>query len=129
LGFLSEEVNLEPIVPAFQDVFINAVEQGVSKMDFKSVTDDMSGVMYKFPFRLPPYYALIIRSLLTLEGIALSVDPNFKILGIFSRLAQRDDKNKYLKYIPYTWSLIKLRTKNGKVFDELRFILNNNKFI
>ena len=50
-------------------------------MDFKSVTDDMSGVMYKFPFRLPPYYALIIRSLLTLEGIALSVDPNFKILG------------------------------------------------
>ncbi len=81
LGFLSEEVNLEPIVPAFQSVFINAVELGVSKMDFKSVTDDMSGVMYKFPFRLPPYYALIIRSLLTLEGIALSVDPDFKILG------------------------------------------------
>ncbi len=81
LGFLSEEVNLEPIVPAFQDVFVNAVELGVSKMDFKSVTDDMSGVMYKFPFKLPPYYALIIRSLLTLEGIALSVDPDFKILG------------------------------------------------
>ncbi len=81
LGFLSKEVNLEPIVPAFQDVFVNAVELGVSKMDFKSVTDDMSGVMYKFPFQLPPYYALIIRSLLTLEGIALSVDPNFKILG------------------------------------------------
>ena len=81
LGFLSEEVNLEPIVPAFQEVFVNAVELGVSKMDFKSVTDDMSGVMYKFPFKLPPYYALIIRSLLTLEGIALSVDPKFKILG------------------------------------------------
>jgi len=81
LGFLSSEVNLEPIVPAFQDVFTNAIELGVSKMDFKSVTDDMSGVMYKFPFKLPPYYALIIRSLITLEGIALSVDPNFKILG------------------------------------------------
>ena len=81
LGFLSKEVNLEPIVPAFQEVFVNAIELGVSKMDFKSVTDDMSGVMYKFPFKLPPYYALIIRSLITLEGIALSVDPNFKILG------------------------------------------------
>ena len=81
LGSLSSEVNLEPIVPAFQDVFVNAIELGVSKMDFKSVTDDMSGVMYKFPFKLPPYYALIIRSLITLEGIALSVDPNFKILG------------------------------------------------
>ena len=81
LGFLSEEVNLEPIVPAFETVFSQALEQGVSSMDFKSVTDDMSGVMYKFPFKVPPYYALIIRSLVTLEGIALSVDPEFKILG------------------------------------------------
>ena len=81
LGFLSEDVNLEPIVPAFESVFSQAIEMGVNKMDFKSVTDDMSGVMYKFPFRVPPYYALIIRSLVTLEGIALSVDPDFKILG------------------------------------------------
>jgi predicted unusual protein kinase regulating ubiquinone biosynthesis (AarF/ABC1/UbiB family) len=81
LGFLAEDVNLEPIVPAFESVFSQAIEMGVNRMDFKSVTDDMSGVMYKFPFRVPPYYALIIRSLVTLEGIALSVDPDFKILG------------------------------------------------
>ncbi|WP_320663571.1 ABC1 kinase family protein [Prochlorococcus sp. MIT 1223] len=81
LGFLPREVNLEPIVPAFEKVFSKAVKVGVNKMDFKRVTDDLSGVMYKFPFQLPPYYALIIRSLITLEGIALSVDPKFKILG------------------------------------------------
>ncbi len=63
------------------------------------------------------------------DFLILSVLRNFKILGIFSRLAKRDDKNGYLKYIPYTWSLIKLRTKNRKVFDELRLILNNNKLI
>jgi len=81
LGFLANDVNLEPIVPAFESVFSQALEMGVSRMDFKAVTDDLSGVMYRFPFRVPPYYALIIRSLVTLEGIALSVDPNFKILG------------------------------------------------
>ena len=81
LGFLAEDVNLEPIVPAFEKVFGQAIEQGVSRMDFKAVTDDLSGVMYRFPFQVPPYYALIIRSLVTLEGIALSVDPEFKILG------------------------------------------------
>ena len=81
LGFLGQEVNLEPIVPAFESVFGQALEMGVSKLDFKAVTDDLSGVMYKFPFQVPPYYALIIRSLVTLEGIALSVDPEFKILG------------------------------------------------
>ena len=81
LGFLANDVNLEPIVPAFESVFGQALEMGVSRMDFKAVTDDLSGVMYRFPFQVPPYYALIIRSLVTLEGIALSVDPDFKILG------------------------------------------------
>ncbi|HYP03530.1 MAG TPA: AarF/UbiB family protein, partial [Cyanobium sp.] len=81
LGFLSENVNLEPIVPAFEQVFGQALEMGVSRMDFKAVTDDLSGVMYRFPFQVPPYFALIIRSLVTLEGIALSTDPDFKILG------------------------------------------------
>ncbi|MFQ6539553.1 MULTISPECIES: ABC1 kinase family protein [Aphanothece] len=81
LGFLAEDVDLKPIVPAFESVFGQALEMGVSRMDFKAVTDDLSGVMYRFPFRVPPYYALIIRSLVTLEGIALSVDPDFKILG------------------------------------------------
>ncbi len=81
LGFLSEDIDLEPIIPAFEKVFNSTLEIGVNKMDFKSVTDDLSGVMYKLPFRVPPYYALIIRSLITLEGIALNVDPDFKILG------------------------------------------------
>ncbi len=95
LGFLSEEVDLKPIAPAFESVFTTALEIGVNKMDFKAVTDDMSGIMYKFPFKLPPYYALIIRSLITLEGIALSVDPNFKILGAaypyFARRLMEDE--------------------------------------
>ena len=122
LGFLSEEVNLEPIVPAFQDVFINAVEQGVSKMDFKSVTDDMSGVMYKFPFRLPPYYALIIRSLLTLEGIALSVDPNFKILGAaYPYFAKVDEADPQLRE-----SLKEMLFDNKKFkWDRLEDLLSN----
>ena len=95
LGFLSEDVDLTPIAPAFESVFTTALEIGVNKMDFKAVTDDMSGIMYKFPFKLPPYYALIIRSLITLEGIALSVDPNFKILGAaypyFARRLMEDE--------------------------------------
>ena len=81
LGFLTQEVDLKPIVPAFAKVFTHALTEGVSQMDFKSVTDDLSGVMYRFPFQVPPYYALIIRSLVTLEGIALSINPQFKILG------------------------------------------------
>ena len=37
--------------------------------------------MYEYPFRVPAYYALIIRSLVTLDGIAITVDPDFKVLS------------------------------------------------
>ena len=42
----------------------------------------------------------------------LSVQRNFKILGVFVRLYKRDGKSNYLKYLPYTWSLIERRLKN-----------------
>ena len=52
----------------------------------------------------------------------LSIQRNLKILGIFYRLFKRDDKPQYLKYLPYTWSLIELRMKN-KIFKNLEITL------
>ena len=53
----------------------------------------------------------------------LSVLRNLKIIGIFTRLAIRDNKKSYLKLIPYAWSLIGIRIKNNKIFDELNYLL------
>lgn len=80
LEFLSPDTDLAPIVPAFARVFNDALGGTVSQINIKSVTDQLSEIMYEFPFRVPAYYALIIRSLVTLEGIAINVDPNFKVL-------------------------------------------------
>ena len=56
----------------------------------------------------------------------LSVLRNLKIIGIFTRLAMRDYKKKYLKLIPYAWELINLRINENKVFNDLNNILNQN---
>tara|TARA_B100001063_G_scaffold236907_1_gene257197 strand:- start:1042 stop:1701 length:660 start_codon:yes stop_codon:yes gene_type:complete len=56
----------------------------------------------------------------------ISVLRNLKIIGIFTRLACRDDKKSYLKLIPYTWSLIRLRSKNNKTFEKLNILLDKN---
>ena len=61
------------------------------------------------------------------DFLILSVLRNLKILGIFTRLAKRDKKNNYLKLIPYTWKLIKLRTSGNNIFDELVSCLNKEK--
>ena len=55
----------------------------------------------------------------------LSVQRNFKILGIFVRLSKRDNKSTYLKYLPHTWSLINRRLKNP-IFKNFRLLLNQN---
>ncbi|TAF03069.1 MAG: AarF/ABC1/UbiB kinase family protein, partial [Nostocales cyanobacterium] len=81
LEFLSPETDLTPIVPAFAKVFANAQGASVAELNIKSITDDLSALMYEYPFRVPPYYALIIRSLVTLEGIAIYIDPQFKVLS------------------------------------------------
>jgi predicted unusual protein kinase regulating ubiquinone biosynthesis (AarF/ABC1/UbiB family) len=81
LEFLTPETELTPIIPALADVFNDALGASVAELNFKSITDKLSALMYEYPFRVPAYYALIIRSLVTLEGIAINVDPNFKVLS------------------------------------------------
>ena len=55
----------------------------------------------------------------------LSVQRNLKILGIFVRLSKRDNKSLYLKFLPYTWSLIIRRFKNP-IFKNFQLLLNKN---
>ena len=61
----------------------------------------------------------------------LSVLRNLKIIGIFMRLAVRDNKKKYLKLIPYAWIMINHRIKEQNEFNNLMLLLKNNfpKFI
>lgn len=81
LGFLSPGTDVTPIVPALATVFNNALGASVAELNFQSIVNQLSALMYEYPFRVPAYYALIIRSLVTMEGIAISIDPNFKVLS------------------------------------------------
>ena len=56
----------------------------------------------------------------------LSILRNLKIIGIFTRLAVRDKKNFYLKFIPYAWNLIDIRINKNDIFTELKELLNLN---
>jgi len=55
----------------------------------------------------------------------LSVQRSLKIIGIFSRLFKRNKKKQYLKLIPYTWQLLKMRM-NSEIFIELKKVLDSN---
>ena len=57
------------------------------------------------------------------EFSILSVQRAIKIIGIFSRLFKRDKKSKYLKLIPYTWTILNKRLEDP-IFKEVRIIIN-----
>jgi predicted unusual protein kinase regulating ubiquinone biosynthesis (AarF/ABC1/UbiB family) len=82
LGFLHPRADLEPIIPALESVLGQAIGKNVGSFNFKSITDRFSELMYDYPFRVPARFALIIRAVVSQEGLALRLDPNFRILQV-----------------------------------------------
>ncbi|MEG3859285.1 ABC1 kinase family protein [Microcoleus sp. herbarium12] len=82
LGFLTPDTDIMPIVPALESVLGDIVGEKVGDFNFKTITDQFSELMYDYPFRVPAKFALIIRSLVTEEGLALTLNPDFKIVEV-----------------------------------------------
>ncbi|CAI6001177.1 unnamed protein product [Closterium sp. NIES-65] len=90
---------------------VGATRATVSELNFKTIVDGLGAVLYQYPFNVPAYYALILRSLTVLEGLALYSDPNFKVLAAaYPYMAKRllTDPNPYLRD-----ALIELLFKDG----------------
>ena len=82
LGFLAPGTDIRPIIPALETVLGDIIGEKVGDFNFKTITDRFSELMYDYPFRVPAQFALIIRSLVTQEGLALTLNPDFKIVEI-----------------------------------------------
>eukprot|EP00873_Tetraselmis_striata_P044616 jgi/Tetstr1/464880/TSEL_009617.t1 len=81
LDFMDRSVDTRPIAPALAEFFDDVLESSVSKLNFRAIVDGLGDVLFKFPFTVPPYYALILRSLTVLEGLAITADPEYKLLA------------------------------------------------
>ncbi|XP_027336230.1 uncharacterized aarF domain-containing protein kinase At1g71810, chloroplastic isoform X2 [Abrus precatorius] len=81
LGLLPPTADREAVTKALTGVFQNAVAKGVRNISFGDLLGNLGTTMYKFKFRIPSYFSLVIRSLAVLEGIAISFNPEYKVLG------------------------------------------------
>jgi len=81
LDFIPRGTDTAPIVPALARVFDAALAGGGAKsINFQELAADLAEITFEFPFRIPPYFALIIRAIGVLEGIALVGNPQFAIV-------------------------------------------------
>lgn len=69
------------ICSGLSKVFDQALEGGGAKnFNFQELAADLAQITFDYPFKIPPYFALIIRAIGVLEGIALVGNPDFALV-------------------------------------------------
>ena len=53
---------------------------GAAASGFAAMTSDALTVLNDIPFSIPPYFALIARAVVTLEGVALTGNPDYGLV-------------------------------------------------
>jgi len=109
LDFIPEGTDTRPIVPALTKVFDVALAGGGAKsINFQELAADLAQITFDYPFSIPPYFALVIRAISVLEGIALVGNPEFAIIDeaypYIARRLMTDDSPRLkaaLKYMVY----------------------------
>lgn len=96
LDFLPMQIDTAKATAALRDVFDRAEEASAAGRgggvlptgsavrgtnDFLGVVSQLSTALIQFDFRLPPYFARILRALAALEGTATGIDRDFKVRG------------------------------------------------
>ena len=85
LEFLPRDVDQTRAAYALTEVFDGVARETNTKAvrgtnDFLGVVSQLGSALYAFEFRLPPYFARILRALAALEGVATGVDPEFRVI-------------------------------------------------
>lgn len=92
LSFFPDSTNTTVVIEALEQAVANStMDKGVgSSLNFTRLNQNIERISDKLPFRLPPFYTLIIRTLTILEGLALYVDPSFRLIrGAYPFIAKQ----------------------------------------
>ncbi|KAL3919342.1 MAG: hypothetical protein SGILL_003799 [Bacillariaceae sp.] len=84
LRFLEDTTQLDELVPRLRSALLNSTggTGKASDVNFSRLQAELDGISREnaLEFSTPPFFTVIIRSLTILEGVALSVDPRFRLV-------------------------------------------------
>lgn len=111
LGFLSSGTDVAPIIPALENIWEDSLGQSLADFNFRTVTSKFNELVFQYPIRIPERYSLVIRSLLTQEGICMTLDKSFHFLEVaYPYVAKRLLTDETLRErLIQVWGLVYLR--------------------
>ena len=84
LGFLEDTTQLDQLVPRLRAALMNSTggTGKASNVNFAQLQAELDEISREnvLQFSTPPFFTVILRSLTILEGVALSVDPKFRLV-------------------------------------------------
>ena len=91
LGLLDKTFDkTDEVINALQPVYDARFGHGGDiSASFKQIIEELAHIIYEYPFRIPVELALIIRALLTLEGVGHALDPGFNVIKALIPFIQR----------------------------------------
>ena len=89
LGFLEPDAPWDEILPLAADLFASIFGREDRRVTFQDTTRAFSPLLFNYQFRIPVEFAFIVRSIVTLEGVALQLDPEFDIWAVSAPYAAR----------------------------------------
>ena len=69
-------------MPGAENIWQDARRASLANFNFRTVTSSFNKLVYQYPIRIPERFSLVIRSLLTQEGICMTLNPDFKFLEV-----------------------------------------------
>jgi predicted unusual protein kinase regulating ubiquinone biosynthesis (AarF/ABC1/UbiB family) len=82
LNFLTPTIDREVIRPVIEKLFSDYLNLRLGEVRFKELTYELADVIYEYPFRIPANFTYVMRAIMTLEGIGVAMDPNFRFFEI-----------------------------------------------
>jgi predicted unusual protein kinase regulating ubiquinone biosynthesis (AarF/ABC1/UbiB family) len=82
LGFIERGKDPAPLKPTIRWILEATYAAGATRPTFREMTEPLADIFYRFRLRVPVAFSLIIRTLISLEGIGLQLDPRFHALDV-----------------------------------------------
>lgn len=87
--FASSRTDRQQLNLGVQDLIRRHSSQGLSALSIPDLVSDLMKLCHQHGVQLPHRYVMLLRSFLVLEGLARSLDPNFKLVDIVPQAAAR----------------------------------------
>ncbi|MGH9838393.1 MAG: ABC1 kinase family protein, partial [Blastocatellia bacterium] len=99
LGFLASTIDANVIRPVVEKLFSDYLNLKLGEVRFKELTYELAEVIYEHPFRIPAHFTYVMRAIMTLEGIGITMDPNFSFFEVAKPYAKEFMLKREGKYL------------------------------